>query len=50
LCDVTSPEFHPVVEKSKDVAAGAVLVCALSAAILGVLVFGPPLLALAGWD
>jgi diacylglycerol kinase (ATP) len=25
LCDVASPEFHPLVEKAKDVAAGAVL-------------------------
>src|SRR5687767_3633292 len=25
LCDVSSPGFHPLVEKAKDVAAGAVL-------------------------
>ena len=25
LCDVASPEFHPLVQKGKDVAAGAVL-------------------------
>jgi diacylglycerol kinase (ATP) len=43
LCDVASPEFHPLVEKAKDVAAGSVLVCAIGAAIVGVLVFGPPL-------
>lgn len=47
LCDVASPEFHPLVEKAKDVAAGAVLVCALGAAIIGLLVFGPRLSALA---
>lgn len=46
LCDVTSPEFHPLVEKAKDVAAGAVLIAALGAATIGFLVFGPPLLAL----
>jgi diacylglycerol kinase (ATP) len=44
LCDVASPEFHPLVEAAKDVAAGAVLICAIGAAIIGALVFGPPLL------
>jgi diacylglycerol kinase (ATP) len=41
LCDVASPEFHPLVEKSKDVAAGAVLICALGAAVTGAIVFTP---------
>lgn len=41
LCDVASPEFHPLVEKAKDVAAGAVLLCALGAAGIGALVFAP---------
>lgn len=41
LCDVASPEFHPLVEKAKDVAAGAVLVCALGATICGAIVFWP---------
>ncbi len=41
LCDVVSPEFHPSVEKAKDIAAGAVLVCACGAATLGVLTFWP---------
>src|ERR1700722_17299413 len=27
LCDVVSPEFHASVKTSKDVAAGAVLIC-----------------------
>jgi diacylglycerol kinase (ATP) len=44
LCDVASPEFHPLVEKSKDVAAGGVLISAIGAAIVGLLVFGPHLL------
>jgi diacylglycerol kinase (ATP) len=47
LCDVASPEFHPLVEKAKDVAAGAVLICAIGAAATGALVLGPPLFALA---
>jgi diacylglycerol kinase (ATP) len=41
LCDVASPEFHPLVEKAKDVAAGAVLISALGAAVVGLLVFVP---------
>lgn len=44
LCDVTSPEFHPLVEAAKDVAAGAVLICAIGAAMTGALVLGPALL------
>ena len=46
LCDVASPEFHPQVERAKDVAAGAVLITAIGAALVGVLVFAPHLLAL----
>ena len=46
LCDVASPEFHPQVERAKDIAAGAVLITAIGAALVGVFVFGPPLLAL----
>lgn len=46
LCDVASPEFHPLVERAKDVAAGAVLIAAVGAGVIGLLVFGPPLSAL----
>jgi diacylglycerol kinase (ATP) len=41
LCDVVSPEFHPLVKKSKDIAAGAVLMAAMGAAAVGVIVFLP---------
>jgi diacylglycerol kinase (ATP) len=41
LADVASPEFHPLVEQAKDVAAGAVLISALGAVAIGVLVLGP---------
>ena len=41
LCDVASPDFHPIVKHSKDVAAGAVLLSAVGAVILGLLVFVP---------
>lgn len=46
VCDVASPEFHPLVEKAKDVAAGAVLIAAVGAGVTGCLVLGPPLVAL----
>jgi len=48
LCDVVSPEHHPLVEKAKDVAAAAVLIASLAAAIVGSLVMGPPLWAALG--
>lgn len=41
LCDVASPEFHPLVKNAKDVAAGAVLLSAVGAAAIGALVFFP---------
>ena len=46
VCDVASPDYHPKVEQAKDVAAGAVLIAAIGAAVIGVLVFGRHLLAL----
>ena len=41
LCDVASPEFHPLVRKGKDVAAAAVLLSAAGAVAIGLLVFLP---------
>ena len=46
LADVASPEFHPLVEKAKDVAAGAVLISAIGSVIIGLLVLGPCMLKL----
>lgn len=43
LCDVASPGRHPMVERAKDVAAGAVLLAALAAFVVAALVFGPRL-------
>lgn len=43
LTDVASPDFHPLAEKAKDVAAGAVLIVALGSVVIGLLVFGPHL-------
>jgi diacylglycerol kinase len=47
LCDVASPDRHPQVERSKDVAAGAVLLAALAALAVALIVFGPRMLSLA---
>ena len=44
--DLTSPEQHPYARDTKDVAAGAVLIAAITAAIIGMIIFGPHLLAL----
>ena len=44
LADVTSPHYHPLIGKAKDVAAGAVLVSAIGAVVIGLLVFGPHLM------
>jgi diacylglycerol kinase (ATP) len=46
LADVASPEFHPLVKKAKDVAAGAVLISAIGAIVIGIIVFGPYILSL----
>ena len=43
LCDVASPQFHPLVKQAKDVAAAAVLIAAVAAVMVGVLVFLPHL-------
>jgi diacylglycerol kinase len=43
LTDLVSPDFHPLAGKAKDVAAGAVLLAAAGAAVVGALVFGPHL-------
>ncbi len=44
LCDVASPDFHPMVAKSKDVAAGAVLLSAIGSVAVGLLIFIPHVL------
>ena len=44
LCDVVSPEQRDSVRRAKDIAAGAVLICALGAVAMGGLIFGSYLL------
>ncbi len=41
LCDLVNRDEHPLIGKAKDVAAAAVLISALSAALIGVLIFLP---------
>jgi diacylglycerol kinase len=43
VVDLVTPEVHPLARIAKDAAAGAVLVCALGAALAGALILGPPL-------
>ncbi len=43
--DYATPEFNPQVKIVKDIAAGAVLIAALTSVIVGLLILGPPLLA-----
>ena len=42
--DHTTTDFHPQVKVVKDVAAGAVLVAAITAVLVGLFIFGPRLL------
>jgi diacylglycerol kinase (ATP) len=44
LTDLASPEPHPLAGKAKDVAAGAVLIAAIMAVIIGVIIFLPKIL------
>jgi len=41
LADAASPQFHPLVRAAKDVAAGAVLLTATAAVVIGSIVFWP---------
>ena len=46
LVDLVSPEWNKIAGEVKDIAAGAVLATAITAAIIGLIVFLPYLLAL----
>jgi diacylglycerol kinase len=43
VVDLASPEEHPLAAKAKDIAAGAVLVCAFFSVVVGIVVFLPKL-------
>lgn len=40
-CNAVSKSFHPAIKSAKDVAAGAVLVSAIGAGLIGISVFAP---------
>ncbi|WP_321480677.1 diacylglycerol kinase family protein [uncultured Bacteroides sp.] len=41
LVNLVSPEKNPYAGNIKDLAAGGVLICAIAAAIIGLMIFGP---------
>jgi diacylglycerol kinase (ATP) len=43
VVDLASPQKHPLAKVGKDVGAGAVLIAALAAILIGLLILGPPL-------
>ena len=43
VVDLASPQIHPLAKVAKDVGAGAVLIAAVAAVIVGLLILGPPL-------
>ncbi|QRR01855.1 diacylglycerol kinase family protein [Dyadobacter sandarakinus] len=49
LADLVSPDYHPVIKVVKDTAAAGVLMLAISAVLVGGIVFLPKLAALTGW-
>ncbi len=42
--DLVNPDTHPLAGIAKDTAAAAVLIAAITAAMIGILILGPPLL------
>ncbi len=44
VVDLVEPHFHPLAGLAKDVAAGAVLIVAVQAVVVGILLFSRPLL------
>lgn len=46
--DLLWPEYHDAIKLSKDIAAGAVLMASITASIVGLLIFIPPLANLFG--
>ena len=48
VVDLATEEYHPLARQAKDVAAGAVLIAAITAVAVGILILAPPLLARLG--
>ncbi len=49
LTDLASPDYHPLARDTKDLAAGAVLILAIGAVIIGFIIFLPKVLHWLGW-
>lgn len=49
LADATQRDHDPLVGRAKDVAAGAVLIAALAAAVVGLVIFAPQVVAFLGF-
>ena len=49
IVDLASPEYHELAKKSKDCAAGGVLLFSIASFVIGCLIFIPRILALLGW-
>ena len=43
--DLCSPAYHPLAKVAKDLAAGMVLIASIASVVVGLLIFGPPLIA-----
>jgi diacylglycerol kinase len=43
MVDLVTEEYHPLAKIAKDAAAGAVLLLAMVAVVIGLLILGPPL-------
>lgn len=48
IVDLASPEFHELARKSKDAAAGGVLLFSIASLVVGLIIFVPRILALLG--
>lgn len=46
LTDLVSPEIHPLAGKTKDLAAGAVLILSIGSVIVGLIIFAPKIISL----
>lgn len=46
LTDLVSPDYHTLAGQAKDLAAGAVLICALGTLVIGFIIFLPKVLML----
>ena len=49
LADHLFPEYHETAKITKDVAAGAVLICAIAALIVGIIIFLPKVIIFIGY-